>query len=160
GQETSERRKKPFQLARGIGEPPHRSDNAHQQTTVLLDPAVCWAGSTNTQPFGSTSCLPGIGRAGLPDWLQKRCRTRRRPWQEDRRYSGQTIYLRATHPAIPSRSGRDSASAIPGASAIMRGSRISASTLFGFCPVVSHRRDTRILSRMSSFTWLRASSCL
>src|SRR5205085_12595340 len=28
--------------------------------------------------------------------------TRRRPSQEDRRYSGQPIYLRATHPAIPS----------------------------------------------------------
>src|SRR6516162_7415877 len=28
GQETSERRKKPFQLARGIGKPPRRSDNA------------------------------------------------------------------------------------------------------------------------------------
>src|SRR5690348_7375092 len=54
GQETSERRKKPFQLARGIGKPPRRSDNATQQTTVLLDRAVCWAGSTNTQPFGST----------------------------------------------------------------------------------------------------------
>src|SRR5690349_15925398 len=54
---------------------------------------------------------------------------------------------RATHPAIPSRSGRDSASAIPGASAIMRGSRITASTLFGFCPMVSRRRDTRILKQ-------------
>jgi len=41
-----------------------------------------------------------------------------------------------------------------------RGSRITASTLFGFCPMVSRRRDTRILSRTSSFTWLRASSCL
>src|ERR1700756_4592596 len=28
GQETSERRKNPFQLARGIGKPPRRSDNA------------------------------------------------------------------------------------------------------------------------------------
>src|SRR6516165_5039141 len=28
GQETSESRKKPFQLARGIGKPPRRSDNA------------------------------------------------------------------------------------------------------------------------------------
>src|ERR1700747_3081325 len=28
GQETSERRKKPFQLARGIGKPPRHSDNA------------------------------------------------------------------------------------------------------------------------------------
>jgi len=51
-------------------------------------------------------------------------------------------------------------SAIPGASAIMRGSRITALTLFGFCPMVSRRCDTRILSRTSSFTWLRASSCL
>ena len=33
----------------------------------------CWAGSTVTQPRGSTSCSPGIGKAGLPDWLHKRC---------------------------------------------------------------------------------------
>ena len=26
-----------------------------------------------TQPRGSTSCSPGIGKAGLPDWLHKRC---------------------------------------------------------------------------------------
>ena len=29
--------------------------------------ALCWAGSTVTQPRGSTSCSPGIGKAGLPD---------------------------------------------------------------------------------------------
>src|SRR5215469_12893607 len=39
---------------------------------------------------------------------------------------------------------------------IMQGSRITASTLFGFSPVVSHRRDTLIPGRTSSFTWLRA----
>src|SRR6516165_7960311 len=27
--------------------------------------ATCWAGSTVTQPHGSTSCSPGIGKAGL-----------------------------------------------------------------------------------------------
>jgi len=35
--------------------------------------APCWGGSTVTQPRGSTSCSPGIGKAGLPDWLHKRC---------------------------------------------------------------------------------------
>ena len=30
-------------------------------------------GITVTQPRGWTSCSPGIGRAGLPDWLHKRC---------------------------------------------------------------------------------------
>src|SRR5206468_6547570 len=34
---------------------------------------TCCAGSTITQPRGSTSCSPGIGKAGLPDWLHKRC---------------------------------------------------------------------------------------
>jgi hypothetical protein len=34
---------------------------------------TCWAGSAVTQPRGSTSCSPGIGKAGLPDWLHKRC---------------------------------------------------------------------------------------
>ena len=43
---------------------------------------------------------------------------------------------------------------------IMQGSRITASILFGFCPMVSRRRDTRIPSRTSSFTCLKASSCL
>ena len=47
----------------------------------------------------------------------------------------------------------------PGASEIMQDSRITASILLGFCPVVSRRRDTRIPSRTSSFTWLRVSSC-
>jgi hypothetical protein len=28
---------------------------------------TCWAGSTVTQPRGSTNCSPGIGKAGLPD---------------------------------------------------------------------------------------------
>src|ERR1700743_2479130 len=40
GQETSERRKKPFQLARGIGKPPRRSDNAHLTNHSSSRPAV------------------------------------------------------------------------------------------------------------------------
>jgi hypothetical protein len=44
--------------------------------------------------------------------------------------------------------------------AIMPGSRITASILFEFCPVVSRRRDTLIPSRTSSSTCLRGNSCL
>src|SRR6266481_6104315 len=44
-----------------------------QLTNVGNAEPTCCAGSTITQPRGSTSCSPGIGKAGLPDWLHKRC---------------------------------------------------------------------------------------
>src|SRR5947199_6624691 len=120
GQETSERRKKPFQLARGIGKPPRRSNNATQQTTVLHDPAVSSAGSTVHPASRLDEFLTWNWKGRSARLVAEALPTRRRPWQEDRRYSGQTMCRRATHPAIPSRSGRDSASAIPGALEIMQ----------------------------------------